>query len=128
MFQGFIDLESGDTFGISGLMDEDQPYRRLAVRTLKNCHLLVIDHFAWQALLRVYDIRRKQDVLNFLRSIILLENFTYTALKKSVDLFTHGSCLIRGSHLYKQGAPANYVYIIKSGEFLVTKRRVVIDT
>jgi CRP-like cAMP-binding protein len=44
-----------------------------------------------------------------------------------VDLFSHGQSFIRGSNLYKQGAPANFVYIIKNGEFLVTKRRVVID-
>ena len=71
-------------------------------------------------MLRVYENRKNQDIQNFLRYIILLEKFSYTSLKKSVQLFKSESSKIRGSILYKQGKPANFIYIIRSGEFLVT--------
>lgn len=61
-------------------------------------------------------------MLSFLRSIILLDKFSYTSLKKSVPMFKHDSSQIRGSFLYKQGKPANFVYIIRSGDFLVTQK------
>lgn len=42
-FKGFVELLSGDTFGILGLMDEKRSIRKLAVRTIKPCHILVVD-------------------------------------------------------------------------------------
>jgi len=73
----------------------------------------------------VYNNRKRQEVFNFLRNVPILERFTFTALKKSVDLFKQHSNPLRGFKLYRQGKPAEHVFLIKSGEFLVTKRIIV---
>lgn len=67
-------------------------------------------------------------MLKFLQSVKILEKFSLTALKKSVDLFIPNYNNITGVPLYKQGNSANTVFLIKSGEFLVSRsRRIVID-
>jgi CRP-like cAMP-binding protein len=60
--------------------------------------------------------------LAFLRTISLLQKFSYTSIKKAVPLFQNEKKVIRNSYLFKEGQPADKIYIVKSGEFKVTKK------
>lgn len=59
--------------------------------------------------------------LQFLKRIPLLNSFTYRVLKSMVDKFKPIE-KIRFAYLYREGDPAEYVYLVKSGEFKITKK------
>lgn len=65
--------------------------------------------------------RAYNEKINFLRNIPVFSLLTRTSLGKMTYYFESKTC-IRDGILYKEGDLAEYVYIIKSGEFEATKR------
>lgn len=59
--------------------------------------------------------------INFLKNIPIFALVTRTFLGKLTYYFENKKC-IKDSFLYKEGDPANYVYIVKKGEFQTTKK------
>lgn len=68
-------------------------------------------------------IEKKQlyEKINFLKNIPVFHSLTRTSLGKMTMSFFSKTC-IKDSYLYKEGQPADCVYIVKSGEFQATKR------
>lgn len=65
--------------------------------------------------------RTYNDKINFLRNIPVFSLLTRTSLGKMTYYFETKNC-IRDAILYKEGDPAEYVYIVKQGELQATKR------
>ena len=65
---------------------------------------------------RVYN-----EKINFLRNIPVFQLLTRTSLGKLTYYFEYKHH-IRDAIVYKEGDPADYVFIVKNGEFQATKR------
>lgn len=60
--------------------------------------------------------RAYNDKINFLKNIPVLKLLTRTSLGKMTYYFENLN-FTRDRTLYKEGDPADYIYIIKNGEF-----------
>lgn len=65
--------------------------------------------------------RTYNEKINFLRNIPVFQLLTRTSLGKMTYYFEDMKT-IKGCLLYKEGDSADFVYIVKGGEFQVTKR------
>ena len=86
------------------------------VRCLKNTHFIVLSKIDYNRIIGTIEKKAYIDKINFLRTIPVLSLLTKTSLGKLTYQFTNKKC-IRDGYLYKEGDPAEYVYIVKSGEF-----------
>jgi hypothetical protein len=82
---------------------------------------MVLSKFDYNKVIGKIERRAYNDKINFLRDIPVFSLLTRTSLGKMTYYFETKSC-IRDSILYKEGDVAEFVYIIKSGEFEATKR------
>eukprot|EP00347_Sterkiella_histriomuscorum_P000821 403374386 len=119
---GFIQvakLIDGSSFGELALLE--QKPRAATIRCLQNSHFMVLTKNDYVRVIGKIERRAYNDKINFLRNIPVFSLLTRTSLGKMTYYFENKSC-IRDSFLYKEGDQADYVYIIKSGEFEATKR------
>jgi CRP-like cAMP-binding protein len=65
--------------------------------------------------------RHETELLSFLKTIPLLKTFPNSQLKKLVGYFAPVKKIIH-SFVYKENTPSTHVYIVKEGEFRVTRR------
>ena len=81
---------------------------------------------AYDATKIAYRQRLREENREFLKGIYLLGNFfSFTARSKILEDLAKRDHRYRYEYLYKEGEKANKVYIIKYGEFKITKRVVV---
>ena len=70
----------------------------------------------------------KDENREFLKGIYLLGNFfSFTARSKILEELVRRDHRNRFEYLYKEGDKADKVYIIKKGEFKITKRVTVLN-
>jgi CRP-like cAMP-binding protein len=112
-------LIDGSAFGELALLE--QKPRMATIRCLKNSHFMVLTKEDYNKVIGKIEKRTYNEKINFLRNIPVLHLLTRTSLGKMTYYFENKSC-IRDSYLYKEGDIADYVYIVKSGEFQATKR------
>lgn len=75
------------------------------------------------AMNRVYKDRVNADLLALIKECELLKSFSFTTKKKMVDHFEKVQDFIRGKVLHREDVDeANYVYIVRSGEFVISKK------
>jgi CRP-like cAMP-binding protein len=116
--QHLVDLTPGHYFGQSALHSVIKP-RQAHVFALENSVVLVIDRNNFNKLLQENAKRRESQLLAELKILPLLQNFTYSQLKKIVQSFQPVKRLMH-QFLYKEKDPAKFVYIVKEGEFRQT--------
>ena len=117
----FTEMIEGECFGQTSLFDDKLP-RFCIVSTLKPTHFLVIDNLAFKAMNRVYTARMEADCLQLLKECDLFRQFTQPTKKKMVKDFEKVQ-YTGGKALFVEDRDlAEYVYIVKSGEFMITKR------
>lgn len=91
------------------------------IRCLKNCHFMVLSKEAYNRVIGAKEKRAYQEKINFLKNIPIFSLVTRTFLGKLTYYFEYKKC-IKGGFLYKEGDPADYVFIVRNGEFQATKR------
>ena len=91
------------------------------IRCLKNSHFMVLSKQDYENVIGKIERRAYNEKINFLRDIPVFQFLTRTSLGKMTYYFESKSC-VRDAILFREGEEANYVYIVKSGEFQVTKR------
>ena len=82
-----------------------------------------MDYDAYDATKILYRQRLREENREFLKGIYLLGNFfSFTARSKILEDFIKKDHRHRFEYLFKEGDKADKVYIIKQGEFKITKR------
>ena len=67
------------------------------------------------------DNKKQQDRRDFLKSLPFFRTWTSKMLTKLLDWFVEVN-LIRNQVIYSEGEPSKHVYLVQSGEYLLTKR------
>ena len=121
--RGFIDIariEAGGSFGSLALVDGFQ--RRATTKCLTRCHLLVLNQDDWKQSEKEIQKRKTEEAVSFMRGIPVLQSLSWHYLTNKLIPHFYPSTCGKGHVIYREGDPANRVYIIKQGEFVVTKR------
>ena len=120
---GFIDIariECGGSVGALALVD-GKP-RICTVKCLTRCHFISLSVGDFKKGLEEIERKKKMILVNFLKNVPLFSKLTSTYLKnKLADHFVHLRAT-KDAIIISEGRPADRVYIIKEGEFIVTKR------
>ena len=85
-------------------------------RCLKNTHFMVLSKNDYNRVIGALEKKAYLEKINFLKNIPIFSLVTRTFLGKLTYYFEHKKC-IKDSFLFKEGDPANFVYIVKKGEF-----------
>lgn len=96
------------------------------IRCLKNTHLIVLSKEDYNRIIGTIEKKAYLDRINFLRNIPIFSKLTKTSLGKMTYYFEVKKC-IKEHVLFKEGDPADFVYIVKKGEFEITKKVIHTD-
>ena len=119
---GFIEisrLEAGASFGELALID-GKP-RMATIKCLKRCHFLVLSKKEFQKSLEDIKQKKKAALVNWIKNIPLFGKLTRTYLGKLSDN-TKEIKITKDFLLFKEGDTADRVYIVRDGEYVVTKK------
>eukprot|EP00359_Climacostomum_virens_P001318 CAMPEP_0204897990 /NCGR_PEP_ID=MMETSP1397-20131031/1033_1 /ASSEMBLY_ACC=CAM_ASM_000891 /TAXON_ID=49980 /ORGANISM="Climacostomum Climacostomum virens, Strain Stock W-24" /LENGTH=479 /DNA_ID=CAMNT_0052065777 /DNA_START=438 /DNA_END=1873 /DNA_ORIENTATION=+ len=107
-------LEAGSVFGELSLIS-GQP-RVASVQCKDPTYCAVLSRQDYQELLGAYEQQKLNEKIAVLASLPLFKGWTQSYLKKQHFYFTEVT-FHRHQTVFQQGRPANYLYIIKEGEF-----------
>lgn len=127
--KGFVDiarLSAGMAFGNRALLDEGHTCEA-TMKTLTKTHLITLKNSDFIKYQNAMDHKRRMELINFIRKIDLFAKLTNVTLIKFSMHLKPKSCF-KDFFLFKEGQPANAIFIIKSGEFLVTRKLVTTNT
>jgi hypothetical protein len=91
------------------------------MKCLKRCHLLVLSKKEYLKSLDEIKSKKKGVLVNYLRTIPLFGKLTRTYLGKLSDN-TKELKITKDFVLFKEGDTADRVYIVRDGEYVVTKK------
>lgn len=111
-------LKAGKTFGDLSLIG-CKP-RMASIRALEDTHCAVLSKQDFNIVLGQIEKKKLNEKIQFLRSLPFFSALTKTSVSKLTYQFKDMS-LIKNQYLYREGEPAEYVYIVKNGQFEVTK-------
>ena len=118
----FVDIariEPGGSFGALSLIQGKK--RMGTTKALTRCHLLVLNKNDWKESEKEIQERKIADKVAFIKQIPLFSKLSHTFLaQKLMPNFYRFDCH-RDHYVYKEGEPADKVYIITEGEFICTK-------
>ena len=112
-------LVDGSSFGELALLE--QKPRMATIRCLQPTHFMVLTKEAYHRVIAKIERKAFNEKVNFLRNIPVFQLLTRTSLGKMTYYFENKN-YIKDSILFKEGESADYVYIVKSGEFQITKK------
>ncbi len=98
-----------------------------SIRTLEDTHFAVLSREEYERSLGEIDRKKVNEKIAFLRSLPFFQLLTKTSLSKLTPQFRQIST-IKGQYLYREGEQADSVYLVKSGQFEVTKTLVERNT
>ena len=82
---------------------------------------------SWKKVLLANAQRIEDEMKDFFKKIYVLANyFSRNARRKMLPFFKHKT-RYRTEYLFKEGTPCTHLYIIKRGEFKITKKIIVQD-
>ena len=93
------------------------------MKALTKTHLMTLSKADFIKFQTSQDHKKKMELINFIRKIDLFSKLTNVTLFK-FSMYSKPKTCFKDFYLFKEGQPANAVFIIKSGEFLVTRRLV----
>lgn len=114
-------LASGKGFGELALKRERLMPRAATIQCLTNCHLAVMTKSDYQKVLSRIEARNLKKLIEFFKSIPFMSKNSKTILTKLHYSFEQ-KYFIRKQVVYKEGDKSDWVYLVKSGEFEVTKK------
>jgi CRP-like cAMP-binding protein len=121
---GFIDiarLEGGASFGELALLD-GKP-RMATIKCLTRCHFISLSRVDYEKTLIAIDNKRRGLKITFVKKIPIFSKLTRTFLTR-LSYSLKPLKVTKDHYLYREGEPADKVYIVKEGEFVVTKKLV----
>lgn len=111
-------LNSGETFGSSSIIVNEP--RKASIRCLEDCHFAILSKNDFNRALGAIERRKYNERIIFLQSLPYFSKLTKTSLGKISFQFVDRP-IIKGQVLYKEGEDAEYVYLVKEGQFEVTR-------
>lgn len=111
-------LEAGMAFGELALL-KNQP-RSASIKCSTPCHFMTLtkEHYL-KIIGRVENIRLEEKV-NLLHSVSIFSSWTKRALEK-LSYFFKSSKFVRKQVVYREGDNADWIFVVKSGEFELSK-------
>ena len=94
------------------------------IKCLAECHFAVLSKADYTHSLHEIENKKKIAQVNFIKNIPLFSKLTRTFLSRLSYYFKPYHCT-KDSFLYKEGESSEKVFIIKEGEFIVTKKLIV---
>ena len=114
-------LEGGGSCGELCLID-GKP-RMATVKCLKRTHFLILNKELYNAALNELNFKNQKEKINFLKETIPVFNKMHRAfIGKFADRLEQKTC-VKDQILYKEGDTIDYVYIVRKGEFVVTRKK-----
>ena len=119
---GFVEiarLEAGGSFGELALLD-GKP-RMTTIKCLKRAHFLILSKKEYNKSLEDIKIQKKNILVSYIKKIPLFSKLSRTYLGKLSDN-TKELKVTKDYVLFREGDIADRVYIVKDGEYVVTKK------
>jgi len=95
--------------------------RAATIKCIGNCHLAVMSKADYNKVLAKIEARKLRKLIDFFKSIPFLSNNSKTYLTKLHYSFEQRN-VIRNQEIYREGDPSDMVYLVREGEFEVSKR------
>ena len=111
-------LEGGKSFGELALIGSKP--RMASIRCKEDTFFAVLSKNDFNLCLGQIEKKKLNEKINFLRSLPLFSALTKTSISKLTYQFSDIST-IKGQILYKEGDPADYIFIVKSGQYEMSK-------
>jgi CRP-like cAMP-binding protein len=115
-------LESGASFGELAL-EQNKP-RSASIKCIEDCHLAVLDKADYKKILLNFVKEKQMELVDFLQSLPLFSKCTKETIRKLTFFFKERICF-KNHIIYREGDPAEFVYIIRTGEFKFFKRLIL---
>ncbi|CDW81071.1 UNKNOWN [Stylonychia lemnae] len=119
LFSEFTQLKAGKSFGELALI-KNKP-RAATIKCTEDCHFAVMSKTDYEKVLQKIELKKMQKIIDFLHQLPFFKVWTKTSLGKLHYSFEE-RLFKRNQVVYREGDASEMVYIIKSGEFEVTKR------
>jgi len=119
LFIEFTQLKSGKSFGELALI-KNKP-RAATIRCVEDCHFAVMSKDDYEKVLQKIEMKKIQKNIEFMHQLPFFKVWTKTSLSKLQYSFEQRA-FIRNQVVFREGEEAAFVYIIRSGDFEVTKR------
>jgi len=114
-------MGEGKGFGELSLKRDRLDKRAATIQCLQECHLAVISKDSYQKVVQKIDQRKMRKLIDFFKNIPFLSKNSQTYLIKMHYNFEQRNC-IRNQVLYTEGDQVQFIYLIKEGEFEVTRK------
>lgn len=98
--------------------------RAATIQAVSDCYFAVLERGDYQRFLLKLEQKEHQKQIDFLLQIPALSHWTRTQLSKLAYSFTE-KLYRRGYHAYKQGEASDYVFVVKDGDFEITRTKKV---
>lgn len=118
-FKELLRLESGSSFGELALLNHKPRAARVLTET--KCEFATMNKESYDRILAKIEQILKEKTVSFLRSIPLYSTWPNSHLQRMIYNIDRRKVL-KDESIVQEGKPVNRIYIIKFGEFLVTKR------
>jgi len=96
------------------------------IRCLEESHFITLSREDYAAALIEIENKKKAAQVNFVKNIPIFSKLTRTFLTRLSHFFKPLNCT-KDYFLYREGDPADRVFIVKEGEFVVSKK-LITDT
>ena len=94
--------------------------------TKEDCEFGVIYKKDFEHALAKIEQKNRDLMIDFLKNVPYFTHWTRTSISKMLYYIEKQLC-IRNQEVFREGDQVNYVYIVRNGEFEVTKRTVVLE-
>jgi hypothetical protein len=121
LLEHMVTMRQGKGFGELALKREKLDRRAATIQCLTDCHLAAISKESYQRVVQKIDQRKMRKLIDFFKNIPFLSKNSQTYLIKLHYNFEQRN-FIRNQVLYAEGDVVNYIYLIKEGEFEVTRK------
>lgn len=122
---GFIDMAritGGMSFGALCLLD-GKP-RMATNRCLTKCHLMTLSKADYDKTLNTIQHKRRMNLVNFVKKISLFSQMTNSQLTRFSYFLKPMKCN-KDFFVFKEGDPVEGAYIIRQGEFVVSRKLIL---
>eukprot|EP00347_Sterkiella_histriomuscorum_P020337 403338195 len=118
-FREVAQLGPGKSFGELALI-QNKP-RAATIRCYQETHFATLDKFDYETSLMKIERKHQNKILEFMMDIPCFRLFTKNSILK-FSYYLQKEKFKRNQVLYQAGQKANFIYIIKSGEFEMTRK------
>ncbi|KAL4482469.1 hypothetical protein ABPG72_001445 [Tetrahymena utriculariae] len=112
-------LKSGETFGELAIIDSKP--RGATIVCLEDCDFIVFEKNSFIKILKDQETQKLRNEINQLTKIYLFKDFSLNLLKNLYLLFSVNNYQ-RGDVIYREGEESDKLYIIREGEFKISKK------